>query len=121
MTVWNWESNATSPQIHVLPQVITFLGYDPFSAPESLAETLLMSRKAAGITQKEMAKRLGIDPTTLARLERGESRKVFAKTQKKLEAISTLSMVRRGTRNSLAGAHLWDRWGHYEPADNSVV
>jgi transcriptional regulator with XRE-family HTH domain len=86
-TIWNWECHESSPRIHVLPQVITFLGYDPFPPPMSLAEKLIMSRKAAGITQIEMAKRLGIDPTTLARLERGKSRKLFSKTLRKLAAV----------------------------------
>ncbi len=70
-TIWNWECHESSPQIHVLPQVIRFLGYNPLPASESLAGRLLLTRKGLGITQKEMAKRLGIDPTTLARLERG--------------------------------------------------
>jgi transcriptional regulator with XRE-family HTH domain len=86
-TIYNWESNATSPQIHVLPQVMRFLSYNPLPAPESLAGRLLLTRKALGPTQKEMAERLGIDATTLARLERGKSRRVFAKTLRKLAPL----------------------------------
>jgi transcriptional regulator with XRE-family HTH domain len=83
-TIWNWECHESSPQIHVLPQVIRFLGYNPFPQPESLAEKLVMSRKALEVTQKETAKRLGIDPTTLARQERGQSRRLFSNTLRKL-------------------------------------
>ena len=86
-TIWNWERHESSPQIHVLPRVIKFLGYDPFPPSESLAEKLVMSRKAIGITQREMANRLGIDPTTLGRLERGKPRRLFSKTSRKLAAV----------------------------------
>jgi transcriptional regulator with XRE-family HTH domain len=111
-TIWNWECHESSPQIHVLPQVIKFLGYDPFPPPESLAEKLVKRRKAFGVTQKEMAKRLGIDPTTLARLERGGSRRLFSKTLRKsrpsfrvTHTISPETMI-NGTR-SLAGCMLF--------------
>jgi len=89
-SIYNWERNVNSPQLHQLPSVIHFLGYNPLPAPESLAEKLLLSRKLLGITQKEMAKRLGIDPTTLARLERGKSRRLFSKTLKKLAPLIPL-------------------------------
>jgi transcriptional regulator with XRE-family HTH domain len=39
-----------------------------------LGEKIVNSRRLSGITQKELAKRLGVDPTTLARWERNESR-----------------------------------------------
>jgi DNA-binding XRE family transcriptional regulator len=71
-TVYNWERNATSPQIHVSPQVIKFLGYDPAPIPQSDSERLVTAGKAKGLTQKEMAKRIGVNPTTLARWERGK-------------------------------------------------
>jgi transcriptional regulator with XRE-family HTH domain len=73
-TICNWESNRTSPQIHQVPEVIRFLGYNPLQVPETLSDTLRLARKVQGLTQKEMARRLGIDPTTLARWERGKSR-----------------------------------------------
>ena len=69
-TVNHWERNATSPQIHVLPQVIKFLGYNPAPIPQSDSERLVTARKAKGLTQKEMAKRLSVDPATLARWEK---------------------------------------------------
>jgi Helix-turn-helix len=60
------------PQIHVSPQVIKFLGYDPAPIPQSDSERLVTAGKAKGLTQKEMAKRIGVNPTTLARWERGK-------------------------------------------------
>jgi transcriptional regulator with XRE-family HTH domain len=71
-TIWNWECHESSPRPHEIPAVIKFLGYNPLPVPESLAEKLLTARKLLGLTQKAMAKRLRIDPTTLGRLERKE-------------------------------------------------
>jgi transcriptional regulator with XRE-family HTH domain len=90
-TVFNWESNATSPQIHVLPQVIRFLGYNPLPAPESLAGRLVLTRKLLmGLTQQEMAKRLRIDPTTLGRIERGEESEGVCQNAEKARRLHTV-------------------------------
>jgi transcriptional regulator with XRE-family HTH domain len=81
-TIWNWERDRSSPNLHHLPKVIQFLGYLPFQAQaETLGEKIVNSRRLSGITQKELAKRLGVDPSTLARWERNESR-----PQKRLSA-----------------------------------
>jgi transcriptional regulator with XRE-family HTH domain len=73
-TITNWEKNRTNPTLHLLPKIIEFLGYDPLPpGTTSLGEILLRYRKTRGVSQKEMAKSLGIDPTTLARWEKSES------------------------------------------------
>jgi transcriptional regulator with XRE-family HTH domain len=89
-TVYNWESNATSPRIDVLPKVIKFLGYDPFAAPRSMGERLLSARRKLGLTQKALAKRLGMDPGTLARIERGKGR-INQKTAQKVNSQGLIS------------------------------
>jgi transcriptional regulator with XRE-family HTH domain len=73
-SIYRWESNATSPQVTHLPAIIEFARYNPCPAPQSTGERLIAVRKARGLTQKEMAKRLGVDPTTLGRWERGRGR-----------------------------------------------
>jgi len=70
--VWNWESNTSTPHWRYLKPIVESLGYDPLPPAETMAERLVRCRWLRGWTQKEMAKRLGIDPTTLARWERGE-------------------------------------------------
>lgn len=35
-TIFNWESNETTPTIRHIPRVIEFLGYNPLPPPESL-------------------------------------------------------------------------------------
>ena len=55
-----------------MPAIIAFLGYNPKPKPEALPEQLVWFRKGKGWTQKDFAKALGVDQTTLARWERGE-------------------------------------------------
>jgi len=74
-TIYNWENNRTSPCLYSLPKIIRFLGYKPYdNKPKTLGEKLLCYRRVLGISQKELAQKLGVDPTTLARWERGKSK-----------------------------------------------
>jgi transcriptional regulator with XRE-family HTH domain len=55
-----------------MPKMVKFLGYDPISSvPTNLGEKLLQFRKSYGLNQEELARQIGIDPTTLSRVERG--------------------------------------------------
>jgi DNA-binding XRE family transcriptional regulator len=59
--------------LQAVPKIIEFLGYDPLPYDSgTLGEKLLQYRKSRGIDQKELAERIGIDPTTLSRLERNK-------------------------------------------------
>jgi site-specific DNA recombinase len=74
-TVRNWEANRVQPQFRFMPAIIRFLGYNPSSPPPkkgSLGERLVSCRKLMGISQKDLAGQLAVDPCTLARWERGE-------------------------------------------------
>jgi transcriptional regulator with XRE-family HTH domain len=74
-TVTNWEKNRSNPTLRPMPKIIRFLGYDPMPADSAhLGEKLLKYRRSHGISQREMAKRIGIDPTTLSRLEKNQGR-----------------------------------------------
>ena len=73
-SIWNWENNATTPLFPYWPAIIEFLGYNPLPKPQTPAEQLVQARKIQGLSQKEMAKRLAVDPSTLARRERGEGK-----------------------------------------------
>ncbi|MBI4547551.1 MAG: helix-turn-helix transcriptional regulator [Ignavibacteriae bacterium] len=51
------------------------LGYNPLAAaPTTLGQRIKLYRRLHGLSQKRFAKELGIDPTTLARWEKGESK-----------------------------------------------
>src|SRR5512147_702869 len=71
-TIWNWESNARTPTYRYYGGIVRFLDYNPFPRPASLGEELVLYRKLRGLSQKQMAQVLGVDPTTLARWERGQ-------------------------------------------------
>lgn len=72
LTVTNWEKNRTSPRLYLLPKIIKFLGYDPLqSNATTLCERLKEYRIQKGLSLRRLAKELGIDPGTLANLEKG--------------------------------------------------
>jgi transcriptional regulator with XRE-family HTH domain len=71
-SVFNWEANTSAPEIRYMPAIIDFLGYDPLRAAKSWGERLVRHRTTLGMTQKEAARRLGVDQGTLAKWERGE-------------------------------------------------
>ena len=74
-SVFHWENNHTTPSVAFMPRIIEFLGYVPkLISSNSLGGKIIAYRKIHGLTQKELARQLGVDPTTLARWERGESR-----------------------------------------------
>lgn len=72
MTISNWENNRSKPGPAHMPAVIRFLGYNPLPTPKDWPDRLVQGRTAMGLTQKEAARRIGIDAGTLARWERGE-------------------------------------------------
>lgn len=52
--------------------IIRFLGYNPVSPGNGLREGLVQCRTVLGMTQKESAKQIGVDQSTLAKWEREE-------------------------------------------------
>jgi transcriptional regulator with XRE-family HTH domain len=72
MTVVNWEKGYASPRIHHMPRVVEFLGFNPLQRCDTLAHKIAGHRKSLGLTQKEFAWHLEVDPSTLARWERDE-------------------------------------------------
>lgn len=71
----NWENNRSSPKLQLIPKVIEFLGYVPFLCPaQAIGEEVTALRRLLGVRQKDLARQLGVDPSTLARWEKGESR-----------------------------------------------
>jgi transcriptional regulator with XRE-family HTH domain len=75
MTVNNWERNRCQPKLYLTQKIVQFLGYTPFSTTEkpTISEAIKAYRLNHGLSQKKMAGLLGIDPTTLARWEKGKA------------------------------------------------
>ena len=84
--VWLREKGRSRPHVRHIPAIIEFLGYDPTPAAVSLPERLVRHRRGRGWTQDRFAPRLGVDPTTFARWERGE-RVVSGNYRVKVEAV----------------------------------
>ena len=78
-SITQWELNHTKPQVKQIPKIISFLGY----SPKMYESKFKQYRIERGITQKEMARILDIDPTTLAKIENGNS-KISIEVRKKL-------------------------------------
>jgi transcriptional regulator with XRE-family HTH domain len=70
--VLNWEKGICAPTFRALPAIIAWLGYDPRPEPSCLSEALVHFREGRGMSQAEAAGVLEVDPSTLARWERGE-------------------------------------------------
>lgn len=60
----------------------------------SLAEKLVRRRRAAGLSQAEAARRAGIRPETLNRIERGRTTPDFATVRKLVEAMNQAEQER---------------------------
>ncbi len=66
----------TSPQVHHIPKIVVFLGYDSLPPPEDedLPARLIRCRKSLGLSQRAFALKLGVDPTTLRLWEKRKRR-----------------------------------------------
>lgn len=76
-TIHNWETKATNPGIHCLPQIIRFLGYNPLPPATTLAEHITRCRKTLGWSKKQLARHLGVDPSTVATWEAGRVKQPY--------------------------------------------
>jgi transcriptional regulator with XRE-family HTH domain len=86
-TVNYWENNHFNPEVQYVPEIVAFLGYDPFGpAPASFPLQLKAARIAAGLTRRQLAAQIGVHPGTVAEWERGEARPVKA-LRERIEAF----------------------------------
>jgi len=71
-TIIHWERNRTTPPARMTPRITLFLGYCPWTVPETPGERFRQVRVGLGLSQKAAARLLGIDPATVTRWELGE-------------------------------------------------
>ncbi len=79
-SITNWEKNRNRPRLYLLPKVFEFLGYNLFAETgHTIGEEIRIYRQKHGLSLRKLAKRLEIDPGTLARWEqeRGTPRGKF--------------------------------------------
>lgn len=70
-SVASWEAGSRYPSLRKLPGVLHFIGHDPRPEATALGRKVRDRRRALGLSQKELAQRLGIDPSTVLNLEQG--------------------------------------------------
>ena len=59
----------------MVPRIMEFLGCCPYEPAATLGARLIAIRqKLLGITQEKLARAIGINPTTLSRIERTDAR-----------------------------------------------
>jgi transcriptional regulator with XRE-family HTH domain len=66
-TVGSWEKGKTRPVPAQFRPVVAFLGYDPASAPQTLAERVEAKQRSLGASLAQVARHLGWDPSSLTR------------------------------------------------------
>lgn len=59
-SIVDWEAGK-QPYDRMYPRIIAFLGYEPWSEPESLADMLVATRRRRGLSAKATAKLLEVD------------------------------------------------------------
>jgi transcriptional regulator with XRE-family HTH domain len=93
-TLGNWEKGRTSPLIRFRPAIYEWLGYCPVQpAPTAIGDRLVAWRKALGLSQHEVAQRLGLDPGTLSRTEQGKVGSPNRRVRRAIEALLKMSAV----------------------------
>ncbi|MBX3177708.1 MAG: helix-turn-helix domain-containing protein [Candidatus Hydrogenedentes bacterium] len=68
-TIQNWETGSHSVSLSAWPAVLEFLGYDPRPSGQTLGEMLRLRRESLGLSTADLARQLGIDPSTVTRYE----------------------------------------------------
>lgn len=71
--VSDWEADVASPTIRLMPKVVDFLGYVPYSDLSDMSENerIRACRKLTGLTLEEAARQLGVSVSTLWSWENG--------------------------------------------------
>ena len=70
-----------------------------FGMPPKETNLMKLARKTLGYTQKQMGEAIGIDPNTVARLERGEHN-MTGTTKKAIELLLRVhELEKRGTKS----------------------
>ena len=86
-SVYNWENNRSKPKVYLLPKIIEFLGYIPFEVPsKTIGDRIKSYRKEHGLSQRKLARLLGVDQTTIRDWESGKHKPI----KKLLKRISEI-------------------------------
>jgi transcriptional regulator with XRE-family HTH domain len=88
-TIRNWEKDRANPSLLFLPKIIESLGYVPFDMQsETLGGLIATYRKLLGLSQKELAHRVGVDPCTVQSWAKGRHKPTGKHLQELHSALS---------------------------------
>ena len=92
-SVTRWENNREQPAARTVPKIIKFLGRTPYSdiSTMNLGEQISICRRIHGLSKEKLAERLRINPTTVARWEKGRNRPTLCRL-KELREIFGLAI-----------------------------
>jgi transcriptional regulator with XRE-family HTH domain len=76
----SWEKGRVAPDVRFWPAILAFLGCDPRPEPAGFGGRLRAAREAEGLSERELARRLGLDPGSVAAWERGEMSPAYSRT-----------------------------------------
>ncbi len=86
-TITNWELNRNEPNLNQIPKIISFLEYTPTINENPIKKY----RIEKGMSQKELAIILKIDPTTLSRIERAIGSRISNNIKVRLNELLELT------------------------------
>jgi len=84
-----WETNRRQPKAYLVPQVINFLGYAPWTAPDGFGAWLRQARRALGLSRRKLAARLSVDESTVFRWEAGQGSPARAVRRRLLRVLGS--------------------------------
>jgi transcriptional regulator with XRE-family HTH domain len=85
-TIYRWESNESRPQVQFIPAIIKFLSHNPIPLPDSPSQRLVFYRRVHGVSQRALAKKIGLDAKAIELAETGK-RPLSKKLLKLLETL----------------------------------
>lgn len=92
----SWERGRARVRDEHYPAVIRFLGHDPNPTPRSLPERVRAARLMEGLSQKALALRLGLDPSTVRAFEAGKGEAGYGRVRLVLEDYVAAAGRREG-------------------------
>ena len=72
--IHNWERGHAEPQVRYYPALVEFLGYNPLPEPRTLGQAVRRQRMSRGWSIARLAREAGVNPATVSRLERDQSK-----------------------------------------------
>ena len=97
-TIANWELNHNFPQLRFIPAIIEFLGYWSYDTPtDNLGQQIIAKRTRLGLSQKELAYRLSVDPSTLGRWEQNVGQPSLKNITKVIDFLSSQVLDENGS------------------------